>query len=100
MYRVVHNLLAHLTLCFQVVYDLLAGLPAIEVDLVSAHVEKVHRSEGVHEVLVQLTQHERNVRIDRVELTAGRLYAVVLPRLLKRQRGRHFLSLSSDQMAI
>jgi hypothetical protein len=48
----VHNLLAHLTLCLQVVYDLRAGLPAIEVDLVSAHVEKVHRSEGVHEVLV------------------------------------------------
>ena len=61
----------------QLVHDLPGRVPAVQVDLVSPHVEHV-RVKELKEVLVELSQGGVDMWIDRVELTTRRFHTIVL----------------------
>ena len=69
----------------QLVHDLLGRVPAVQVDLVSPHVEHVGVKE-LKEVLVELSQGGVDMRVDRVELTTWRFHTIVLHKIERTKR--------------
>ena len=69
----------------QLVHDLLGRVPAVQVDLVSPHVEHVSVKE-LKEVLVELSQGGVDMWIDRVELTTWRFHTIVLHNIERPKR--------------
>merc|ERR550525_1458588 len=77
--------------------DLLGRVPAIQVHLVSSHVEHVG-VEQLKEILVELSKGGVDMRVDRVELAARRFDTIILPGLLVDAHSQLSLSLGLSKL--